>query len=102
MVQVSDYCQSFRENVLSLTKDLGRQITTFNSKRVVLIGNYERELTDPKKRASFELFRGSLSGVEIVTFDEFFRKVENLAKLFNLVRKTAVATAPAATGGSPP
>jgi hypothetical protein len=75
--------------VLSLTKSLGRGLTAFNSKRVVLIGNYERELTDPKKRASFELFRGSLNGVEIVTFDEFFREAENLDKLFNLVRRTA-------------
>jgi hypothetical protein len=45
------------------------------------------------------LFRGSLNGIEIVTFDEFFRKVENLAKLFNLVRKSA--TAPTTSSPTP-
>jgi hypothetical protein len=55
------------------------------------MGNYERELTAPKLRSSFELFRSSLAGVEIVTFDEFFRKVEQLANLFNLGRKAAEA-----------
>jgi hypothetical protein len=38
---------------------------------------------------SFELFRGSLAGTDVITFDEFFRKVEHLAKLFNLVRKAS-------------
>ena len=86
IVQVSDYCQTFRENIQALTRNLGRSLTAFNPKRLVLIGNRERELDDDKKRASFELFRGTLTGVEVVTFDEFFKKVENLAKLFSLVR----------------
>lgn len=89
IVQVSDYCQEFRDNIQSLTKGLERPLTAFNPKCVVLIGDSERELDDPTKRRSFELFRGSLSGVEIVTFDEFFKKVESLAKLFNLVRTSA-------------
>ena len=87
VVQVSDYFHTFRENLLHLTKNGQPQLTAFNSKLVVLIGNYQAELTDSKKRSSFELFRGALRGIEIVTFDEFFRKVENLAKLFNLVRR---------------
>jgi hypothetical protein len=37
-------------------------------------------------KLSFELFRTSLAGVDVITFDEFFRKIEHLAKLFNLVR----------------
>jgi hypothetical protein len=58
---------------------------------LVLIGDGERELEDPKKRASFELFRGSLKSVEIVTFDELFKKVEILANLFSLERKSTIA-----------
>lgn len=101
VVQVSDYCQTFRENIQALTKELGRPLTAFNPKRVVLIGDRERELDDPKKRASFELFRGALNGIEIVTFDELFKKVESLAKLFSLVRKSATtATAAAASPSS--
>jgi hypothetical protein len=103
VVQVSDYCQTFRENIQALTRELGRPLTAFNPKRVVLIGDRERELDHAEKRASFELFRGSLSGVEIVTFDEFFKKVENLAKLFSLVRKSAVASvSPPGTPAAPP
>jgi putative restriction endonuclease len=41
------------------------------------------------KRRSFELFRTNLSGVEIITYDELFKKIEVLATLFNLIRKEA-------------
>jgi|SRR5215211_1260724 len=84
-VQVNDYCHSLRENVL-LKRGAGVELNTFNPRRVVIIGNYETELTDSRRKASFELFRTSLAGVDIITFDEFFRKLEHLAKLFNLVR----------------
>jgi hypothetical protein len=32
-----------------------------------------------------------LVGVEVVTFDEFFKKLEELAKLFNVVRNIPAA-----------
>jgi hypothetical protein len=86
VVQVNDYCHSLRENIFLTKKNA---INTFNPRRVVIIGNYERQLTDANRKASFELFRSSLAGVDIITFDEFFRKVEHLAKLFNLVRNVA-------------
>lgn len=53
----------------------------------MIIGN-SGELDNGKKRRSFELFRSGLSDVEIVTFDELFLKIERLASLFNLVRKS--------------
>jgi hypothetical protein len=62
------------------------ELSTVNPRRVVIIGNYVKELNDPRKKASFELFRASLAGIDIVTFDEFFKKIEQLARLFNLVR----------------
>ena len=86
VVQVNDYCDTLRKNVEQITRARKVELNTFNPRRIVLMGNYEEELTSPKMRASFELFRSSLAGVEIVTFDEFFRKVEQLAKLFNIVR----------------
>ena len=52
-----------------------------------LAGNFEAQITDEKQRRSFELFRSSLSGIEVITFDEFFKKLEHLADLFSLVRK---------------
>jgi hypothetical protein len=105
IVQVNDYCHSLRENIL-LTNKTGVELNMFNPRRIVIIGSYEKELIDSKKKRSFELFRGSLTGIEVITFDEFFRKIEHLAKLFNLVRnvttpskgpQTPPATVPPAT-----
>lgn len=92
VVQVNDYCHSLRENILHATKNIGVELNTFNPKRLVIIGHYEKELDDAKKKASFELFRGSLVGTDIVTYDEFFRKIEHLAKLFNLIRTVAATS----------
>jgi hypothetical protein len=74
VVQVNDYCHTLRKSLLAAKKG-GVELNTFNPRRVVIIGNYAEELSDVKKMESFELFRGSLAGVDIVTFDEFFRKV---------------------------
>jgi hypothetical protein len=83
LVQVNDYCHCLREDI-RLKVRCG--IETFNPRRVVIIGNYGKQLTDEKKKMSFELFRTSLAGIDIITFDELFMKIEHLAKLFNLVR----------------
>jgi antiviral defense system Shedu protein SduA len=84
IVQVNDYCHSLREFLL--TRRTSVELNAFNPRRVVIIGNYERELTDVKMKSSFELFRTSLAGVDVITFDELFRKIDHLAKLFNIVR----------------
>jgi hypothetical protein len=94
IAQVNDYCHSLRE-FLFATRAGSVELNTFNPRRIVIIGNYEKELTDSKKKRSFELFRTGLSGVDIITFDEFFKKIEHLAKLFNLVRN--VTSPPAAS-----
>ena len=51
---------------------------------ILIIGNYSEQLTDKDKKNSFELFRRSMRDLEIITFDELFRKVEILAQLFGL------------------
>lgn len=45
---------------------------------VVLVGDYERELDTEGKRRSFELYRRSLNGVSIVTYDELFDRLQNI------------------------
>ncbi len=91
IVQVNDYCHSLRENILK-AKEPNVEINTFSPRRIVIIGNYEKELTEATKRNSFEFFRSALVGIDVVTFDEFFAKVEHLAKLFNLVRSVAASS----------
>jgi hypothetical protein len=47
----------------------------------VLIGDKRRLADDPRKRA-FERFRERLTGVMVVTFDEFFSRIKTLHSLF--------------------
>src|ERR1041385_3944764 len=56
----------------------------FEPECVVVAGTYAQEVTDIHTRASFELFRGNLRSVRLVTFDELFRKIEALLRLFEV------------------
>lgn len=87
-VQMLAYRAELARNVESLTHGTDLALRAFNPKCVLVVGNAKTQLTNEDKRRSFELFRMS-SGVEIVTYDELFRKVEILAELFNLKRTTA-------------
>jgi hypothetical protein len=65
-----------------MTGDIG-QLHVFMPSCMVLIGNYGSELDSPEKRRSFELFRSSLNGVSIVTYDELFGR---LKKILDVIR----------------
>ncbi|MFZ3353442.1 MAG: Shedu immune nuclease family protein [Xanthobacteraceae bacterium] len=87
VVQIADYRVTLSHELAVLTQ--GKyELSAFHPRCVVIIGNSAQLDTDQKRR-SFELFRSNLSNVEVVTFDEVFRKVEHLASLFNLVRTNA-------------
>ncbi|MCK4642464.1 DUF4263 domain-containing protein [bacterium] len=51
-----------------------------NVKCILIIGEIPRE---KDKRRSLELYRNSMRDVEIITFDELFRKLANLYHIFN-------------------
>lgn len=68
------------------TDDSEIKIAAFNPKCVIVAGNAEVQLRDANMRQSFELYRSGLKDVEIITYDELFRKVEVLANLFSLIR----------------
>lgn len=85
VIQVLDYRDSLSESLESITKNTDHDIKLFAPRCVIIAGNGE-ELKDEKARKSFELFRGNQKDVEIVTYDELFRKVEVLANLFSLTR----------------
>jgi hypothetical protein len=71
------------------------KLTAFHPKCVLIVGNAEMQLPDEKSRKSFELFRGNQRDVEIMTYDELFRKTEILAELFGLNVKHSVPKKPA-------
>jgi hypothetical protein len=89
LVQAADYRASLIENLRAVTDNLEKRLSVFNPRCLIVAGNAGAELIDEKKRRSFELFRSSLHGVEVATYDELFRKMEVLASLFSLVRKKA-------------
>jgi hypothetical protein len=76
IVQVATYRDSLlKEYNGSGLGDSG--IVAFNPTCIVLAGDY-KQLDTPQKRSSFELFRQSLQGLVIVTYDEFFSRVQSL------------------------
>jgi len=87
VMQVLEYRIRLNDNLKNILDGTKHDMSAFNPKCAVIIGNGKLQLDDETKRRSFELFRSSLKDVEVVTYDELFRKVEVLASLFKLVRK---------------
>ncbi len=87
IVQVLDYRRELARNIKEKTEGTQHEINIFNPRCLVIVGNSEEELNDDIMRKSFELYRTSLRDVEIVTYDELFKKADTLATLFNLIRK---------------
>lgn len=80
VVQVLSYRNELLNNIQGGESE---SIKTFHPRCVLIIGDAGNEITDAHRRRSFELFRSS-QDVEIITYDELFRKVEILAELFSI------------------
>jgi hypothetical protein len=87
VVQVLDYRDKLGRNLDAITQGEPGRLNAFRPRCVLVVGNSKAELVDEAKKRSFELFRSNC-GVEIVTYDELFRKVEILAELFDISRAT--------------
>ncbi len=86
IVQVLDY-KSTLVKKLEVDYEASQKFSVFSPRCAIIIGNAQTEFTNKLQRKSFELFRSGLRDIEIVTYDELFRKLDILASLFNLVRK---------------
>jgi len=86
VIQVQEYKIELSKNIENITKSTAHNLSIFNPKCILIAGNGDEEIKDEKKRKSFEIFRSGLTNVEIITFDELFRKAEILASLFGLIR----------------
>jgi hypothetical protein len=89
VIQVLDYRDTLVKNLSSITQDTNYNIKAFAPRCVVIIGNGSAELNSEAKRRAFELFRANLKDVEVVTYDEIFRKLDILSSLFSLTRTSA-------------
>lgn len=86
VMQVLDYRRTLSKNFSSVQDDTANRVRAFSPKCVVIIGNGALELDSKLKRDAFEMFRTNSKDVEIVTYDELFRKLEVLASMFHLTR----------------
>ena len=78
-VQIYNYLQSLVAKESELLSKVPNAHAT-RPKGVLLVGS-TADLEIPEKRNSFELYRNGISGVQILTFDEFFHKAEMLIDL---------------------
>jgi len=86
VMQVLDYRRTLSKNLTSVVEGTNHRLSAFSPRCVVIIGNGALELDNDLKRRAFELFRTNSKDVELVTYDELFRKLEVLASLFSLTR----------------
>lgn len=87
IAQVLDYRYNLLRKLDSIVQSRGRFVEAFHPRCVLIFGHAKRELDTTEKRRSFELFRSSLKDVELITYDEIFKKLEILATLFGLVKQ---------------
>jgi len=76
VVQVLSYKARLTEMYLTLRRDPS-EYEVFDPPCVVIIGRTS-ELSSSEQKRTFELFRRQLKGVEVVTFDEIFGRLERL------------------------
>jgi Domain of unknown function (DUF4263) len=83
IVQVLRYRDELCKNYYSLqSKSPDNQFSAFAPLCLVLAGNLGNENPNLIQRSSFELFRSTLSGVRVITFDELFGKINDLVDIF--------------------
>lgn len=77
--QLLVYRASLLDEQGTLLRSTGRR--AFQPRCIAIAGHAGRELRDESMRQSFELYRAQLSDVEIVTYDELFKRTQRLVKL---------------------
>lgn len=78
VMQVLNYKHSLQDEYQSLTHGQGNLFKSFDPRCIVILGNAQTQLLEHDKRKSFELLRGQLADVDVITFDELFEKTQQL------------------------
>jgi Domain of unknown function (DUF4263) len=78
--QVLGYSESLSAEFHSLRR-ADECLTAAQPSCVVILGNAQKELSDDPRKRSFERFRERLVGVQVLTFDELFQRVQRLVRL---------------------
>lgn len=80
IVQVLNYKEQLLKEYYKL-KDDSSSFNAFSPKCLVVVGSIEAEMDNPIKLKSLELFRNSLSGIQVITYDELFEKARDVIEL---------------------
>jgi hypothetical protein len=78
VLQIANYKNSLMREYDRLAQNSSSQFEAFDPRCLVILGNSSSQLKTSEQRKTFELFRGGLKDVEVITFDELFRKIETL------------------------
>jgi hypothetical protein len=81
--QVLRYRQSLTRKFDSITAELAERPTLGEPRCIVIAGN-SQELVGQSMRENFELARERIHGVTIITYDELFRRLEQLVGLLEM------------------
>jgi hypothetical protein len=81
ILQISNYKDSFVKHYYQLKGESEETFYAFNPQCMVIAGTWETEITDLTHRKTFELFRNGLKDVQLITYDELFRKIQILIDL---------------------
>jgi hypothetical protein len=84
--QSSNYKHQLVQNFHSLSQSSGQQFDAFNPPSLVIVGD-TAELDSQDKVKAFELHRGGLRDIQVITFDELFMKLSTLVNLLEGVAK---------------
>lgn len=87
VLQVANYRRELVQEMSSLAPP--GQLEAFAPRAVLIAGNGQTELVSTQRRKAFEIYRSTLRDVQLITFDELFRKVSILANLFGLTHTTS-------------
>ncbi|PYT60646.1 MAG: hypothetical protein DMG35_10815 [Acidobacteria bacterium] len=85
IAQILKYRQRLMQNWRGLLQENSADLTLGDPRCLLIAGNTEEEFkgdAGPAMRDDFELLRERTQGVTIVTYDELFRKLDRLVKLF--------------------
>jgi len=80
IIQLLDYKENFYKNYYSLKANSEQDFELFSPKLLLIVGNLENLITKEEKY-SFDIFRRELRTIQIITFDELFKKIELIIKL---------------------
>lgn len=81
ILQISNYKDSFVKDYYRVNVESEETFYAFNPQCMVIAGTWETEITNLTHRKTFELFRNGLKDVQLITYDELFRKIEILIDL---------------------